>query len=169
MATVSAAFPCKSANPSAPQRGTTPTKITLAPLIHPAFPFENDQASQRLALNPHKPRHHRRTQTTPRFPPSRLFGRLPLCIPSRLRMAGVRKPLTKAALPVIRSSWRRGLEFVGGGLDGGGSAHRITRRRIDLRDRSEWVGPWAAGGGRTDAGGDSEAGYSSTIGSLANT
>src|SRR5204862_1911202 len=63
MATVSAASPCKSANPSAPQRGTTPTKITLAPLIHPAFPFENDQACQRLALNPHnphKPRHHRR-------------------------------------------------------------------------------------------------------------
>jgi hypothetical protein len=55
MATVSAAFPCKSANPSAPQRGTTPTKITLAPLIHPAFPFENDQASQRLALNPISP------------------------------------------------------------------------------------------------------------------
>ena len=98
MATVSAAFPCKSANPSAPQRGTTPTKITLAPLIHPAFPFENDQASQRLALNPHKPRHHRRTQTTPRFPPSRLFGRLPPCIRSRLRTAGVRKPLTKAAV-----------------------------------------------------------------------
>ena len=101
MATVSAAFPCKSANPSAPQRGTTPTKITLAPLIHPAFPFENDQASQRLALNPHKPRHHRRTQTTPRFPPSRLFGRLPPCIRSRLRTAGVRKPLTKPDLRAI--------------------------------------------------------------------
>ena len=99
MATVSAAFPCKSANPSAQQRGTTPTKITLAPLIHPAFPFENDQASQRLALNPHKPRHHRRTQTTPRFPPSRLFGRLPPCIRSRLRTAGVRKPLT---IPAVR-------------------------------------------------------------------
>jgi hypothetical protein len=82
---------------------------------------------------------------------------------------GNERDAPKAVLPVIRSSWRRGLEFVGGGLDGGGSAHRITRRRIDLRDRSEWVGPWAAGGGRTDAGGDSEAGYSGTIGSLANT
>src|SRR4051794_30229431 len=99
MATVSAGFPCKSANPSAPQPGTTPTKITLAPLIHPAFPFENDQSSQRLALNPHKPRYHRRTQTAPRFPPSRLFGRLPPSIRSRLRTAGVRKPLTIPDLP----------------------------------------------------------------------
>ena len=30
-----------------------------------------------------------------------------------------------AALPVIRSSSRRGREFVGGELDGGGSANRI--------------------------------------------
>jgi hypothetical protein len=28
----------------------------------------------------------------PRFPPSWLFGRLPPCIPSRRRLAGVRKP-----------------------------------------------------------------------------
>src|SRR5438105_9948358 len=38
-------------------------------------------------------------RTPPRFPPSRLFGRLPPCIPARLRPAGIRKPLTKAALP----------------------------------------------------------------------
>src|SRR5215469_5138949 len=28
----------------------------------------------------------------------RLFGRLPPCIPSRLRLAGIRKPLTEAAI-----------------------------------------------------------------------
>ena len=28
----------------------------------------------------------------------RVFGRLPPCIPSRLRLAGVRKPLTKAEI-----------------------------------------------------------------------
>jgi hypothetical protein len=31
-------------------------------------------------------------------PPSRLFGRLPPCIPSRLRLAGIRKPLTFPAV-----------------------------------------------------------------------
>jgi hypothetical protein len=50
MATVSAAFHRKSTNPSAPQRPTTPTKITGAPLIHTAFPFKKQQATQRLAL-----------------------------------------------------------------------------------------------------------------------
>lgn len=94
MATLSAAFHRKSANPSAPQRPTTPTKITVAPLIHPAFPFQNHQATQRLALNPHSPTPPP-AHTTPRFPPSRLFGRLPPCIRSRPRTAGIRKPLTE--------------------------------------------------------------------------
>ena len=98
MATLSAAFHRKSANPSAPQRPTTPTKITVAPLIHPAFPFQNHQATQRLALNPHSPTPPP-AHTTPRFPPSRLFGRLPPCIRSRPRTAGIRKPLTEAAVP----------------------------------------------------------------------
>ena len=39
-------------------------------------------------------RHQRRCELPPRFPPSRLFGRLPPCIPSRQWLAGVRKPLT---------------------------------------------------------------------------
>src|SRR5436190_16535470 len=75
--------------PAAPR----PTKITFEPLTRPASPAESDEATQSLALNPHKlipPPPH----TPPRFPPSRLFGRLPPCIPSLLRMAGVRKPLT---------------------------------------------------------------------------
>src|SRR5947207_928508 len=79
--------------PAAPR----PTKITFEPLTRPASPAESDEATQSLALNPHKlipPPPH----TPPRFPPSRLFGRLPPCIPSRLRMAGVRKPLTKAVV-----------------------------------------------------------------------
>jgi hypothetical protein len=50
MATVSAVFHRKSTNPSAPQRPTTSTKITVEPLIHTAFPFKNHQATQRLAL-----------------------------------------------------------------------------------------------------------------------
>ena len=40
----------------------------------------------------------RSTHAGPRFPPSRLFGRLPPCIPSRRRLAGIRKPLTIAAV-----------------------------------------------------------------------
>ena len=43
-------------------------------------------------------RHHRRRELPPRFPPSRLFGRLPPCTPSRLGLAGIRKPLTKPAV-----------------------------------------------------------------------
>src|SRR5207244_5661792 len=39
-------------------------------------------------------RHQRRCELPPRFPPSRLFGRLPPCIPSVQSLAGVRKPLT---------------------------------------------------------------------------
>jgi len=50
--------------------------------------------------NPHSSIAPRRsTHAGPRFPPSRLFGRLPPCIPSRLRLAGIRKPLT---IPAVR-------------------------------------------------------------------
>jgi hypothetical protein len=100
-------------------------------------PVPNPQIRSSSGGKFHIDRHQRRCELPPRFPPSRLFGRLPPCTPSRLCLAGVRKPLTKAVLPVIRSSWRRGLEFVGGGLDGGGSAHRITRRRIVDRNGSD--------------------------------
>ena len=44
-------------------------------------------------------RHQRRCKLPPRFPPSRLFGRLPPCTPSRPCLAGIRKPLTIADLP----------------------------------------------------------------------
>jgi hypothetical protein len=74
------------------------------------------------------------------FPRPRLNGRYRF---SQGTLAGTRgngRDAPKAALPVIRSFWRHGREFVGGDLDGGGSDNRITRRRIDLRDRSEWVG-----------------------------
>jgi hypothetical protein len=46
-------------------------------------------------------RHQRRCELPPRFPPSRLFGRLPPCTPSRLCLAGVRKPLTIPDLPAL--------------------------------------------------------------------
>ena len=70
-------------------------KTTVAALALPPFPFESEKSVQTPALNPHSltppP-----VRTPPRFPPSRLFGRLPPCIPSRLRLAGIRKPLTTA-------------------------------------------------------------------------
>jgi len=39
-------------------------------------------------------------RTPPRFPPSRLFGRLTPCTPSRLCLAGIEKPLTIRAVRV---------------------------------------------------------------------
>jgi hypothetical protein len=67
-------------------------KTTVAALAQPPFPFESEKSDQTPALNLHSltppP-----VRTPPRFPPSRLFGRLPPCIPSRLRLAGIRKPL----------------------------------------------------------------------------
>ena len=38
------------------------------------------------------------TQSNGLDAPNEAFGRLPQCIPSRLRLAGARKPLTKAAI-----------------------------------------------------------------------
>src|SRR5262249_30088559 len=67
-------------------------KTSIAALAQPPFPFENQKSDQTPALNLHSltppP-----VRTPPRFPPSRLFGRLPPCIPSRLRLAGIRNPL----------------------------------------------------------------------------
>src|SRR5215472_15418146 len=48
----------------------------------PAVPSESGQIAQNLALNPHRPTLPP-AHTPPRFPPSRLFGRLPPCSPSR--------------------------------------------------------------------------------------
>ena len=73
-------------------------KTTLAPLALPSFPIENQKSDQTPALNLHSLT-HRRCELPPRFPPSRLFGRLPPCLPSRLRLAGIRKPLT---IPAVR-------------------------------------------------------------------
>ena len=46
----------------------------------PAAPSESGQVAQNLALNPHRPTLPP-AHTPPRFPPSRLFGRLPPCAP----------------------------------------------------------------------------------------
>src|SRR5215472_6772353 len=48
----------------------------------PAVPSESSQVAQNPALNPHRPTLPP-AHTPPRFPPSRLFGRLPPCSPSR--------------------------------------------------------------------------------------
>src|SRR6516225_1312749 len=78
----------------------TVLKTTLAALALPSFPIESQKSDQTPAPNPHSltpaP-----VRNPPRFPPSRLFRRLPLCLPSRPRLAGIRKPLTKAAGPRI--------------------------------------------------------------------
>src|SRR5882762_5673027 len=63
----------------------------------PAVPTRDRKINQTRALNPHSPTAPP-TQTPPRFPPSRLFGRLPPCTPSRQWLAGVRKPLTIAVI-----------------------------------------------------------------------
>src|SRR5207253_2724458 len=104
--------PPSRAKPQIPQRDTIlptaprPTKITLAPLTRPVSPPESEQAPHSLAPNPHRltppP-----AQKTPRFPPSRLFGRLPPCTPSRLRQAGIRKPLTIPDLPDVAPEQER--------------------------------------------------------------
>ena len=69
-------------------------KTTVAALAQPPFPFDSKKSHQTPVLNLHS-RHHRRCELAPRFPPSRLFGRLLPCIPSRVRLAGIRKPLTE--------------------------------------------------------------------------
>src|SRR6516225_7189198 len=53
-------------------------------------PEPANQIKQRRQI-PHRPT-PASVRTPPRFPPSRLFGRLPPCTPSRLCLAGVRKP-----------------------------------------------------------------------------
>src|SRR6516164_8161147 len=73
------------------------------PLSTPSRGHDPDVAADCPRLsNPHSSIAPRRsTHADPRFPPSRLFGRLPPCIPSRLRLAGIRKPLTFADLPAF--------------------------------------------------------------------
>src|SRR6201987_4708700 len=74
---------------------TAPTvlKTTVAALAQPSLPIKSQKSHQTPALNLHSltppP-----VRTPPRFPPSRPFGRLPPCLASRLRLAGIRKPLT---------------------------------------------------------------------------
>src|ERR1700756_3811932 len=66
--------------------GPTPRTPTKSPRPHspfkPAVPSESGQVAQNLALNPHRPTLPP-AHSPPRFPPSRLFGRLPPCSPSR--------------------------------------------------------------------------------------
>ena len=59
-------------------------------------PEPTNQIKQRRQI-PHRPT-PASAPTPPRFPPSRLFGRLPPCTPSRLCLAGIRKPLTIPAV-----------------------------------------------------------------------
>src|SRR6202011_2991438 len=77
-------------------------------ITQPSSLFETERSGHAPALNPHRPT-PLPAQTPSRFPPSRLFGRLPPCIPSRLRLAGVRKPLT---IPAVR---RTAIEPQGSG------------------------------------------------------
>src|SRR6516164_1840613 len=82
----------------------TVLKTTLAALALPSFPIESQKSDQTPAPNPHSltpaP-----VRNPPRFPPSRLFGRLLPGLPSRPRLAGIRKPLTIADLPALAPEW----------------------------------------------------------------
>jgi hypothetical protein len=96
--------------PSAP-RCAAKTKTTRRPITLPFAAEATDRAvavlarrpsqseieksNQTSALNPHSPTPPL-AQTPPRFPPSRLFRRLPPSPSSPPCPAGVRKPLTKA-------------------------------------------------------------------------
>src|SRR6516165_6218502 len=73
------------------------TDTTIAALARPPSLSEIGKSNQTRALNPHSPTPPL-AQTPPRFPPSRLFGRLPPSPSSRPCPAGVRKPLT---IPVV--------------------------------------------------------------------
>jgi len=61
-------------------------------------PVPNPQIRSSSGGKFHIDRHQRRCELPPRFSPSRLFGRLPPCTPSRLCLAAVRKPLTRAGV-----------------------------------------------------------------------
>src|SRR5271169_5097749 len=74
-----------------------PIKTSVAPLARSSFLSATENLSQTLRLNPHRPTPPP-AQNPPRFPPSRLFGRLPPRPPSRPCPAGVRKPLTIAVI-----------------------------------------------------------------------
>src|SRR5215475_5144361 len=74
------------------------TDTTIAALARPPSLSEIGKSNQKRALNPHIPTPPL-AQTPPRFPPSRLFGRLPPSPSSRPCPAGVRKPLTNLPVP----------------------------------------------------------------------
>ena len=86
--------------PQLAYRFATPRRHFI-PLSTPSRGHDPDVAADCPRLsNPHSSIAPRRsTHAGPRFPPSRLFGRLPPCIPSRLRLAGIRKPLTIPVVP----------------------------------------------------------------------
>ena len=79
------------------------------------------------------------------FPSPSLSGRCRLGEATFAGMGGKEEDAPNAALPVIRSSWRRGRELVGGDLDGDGSANRTTRSLLSTEaiDRSGLdLGSW---------------------------
>src|SRR5262249_10447200 len=84
---------------SHPQRAhpSAPPRRHFIPQSTPSRGHDPDVAADCPRLsNPHSSIAPRRsTHAGPQFPPSRLFGRLPPCIPSRRRLAGIRKPLLK--------------------------------------------------------------------------
>src|SRR6516225_2517631 len=83
------------------------TDTTIAALARPPSLSEIGKSNQTRALNPHSPTPPL-AQTPPRFPPSRLFGRLPPSPSSRPCPAGVRKPLTTLTTPAISLEPRNG-------------------------------------------------------------
>jgi hypothetical protein len=92
--TVSAGFLPQNADHSAPHHRSGCThgaQNPLAALALPSFPIESQKSDQTPAPNPHSltpaP-----VRTPPRFPPSRLFGRLPPCLPSRPRLQASENP-----------------------------------------------------------------------------
>jgi len=110
-ATLSAASERKNPNPSArqhPRHGIQADLNRRRPIHSAGFPSENYQAAQSLALNPHRPTPPP-AHTPPRFPPLRLFRRLPQSAPSRPSLAGVRKPLTGRAISGATAEWPRKL------------------------------------------------------------
>src|SRR5262249_39775120 len=75
-------------------------------LVQPSSLFGTDKSDQAPAPNPHRSTPPP-ARTPPRFPPPRLFGRLPPCTPSRMCLAGIRKPLTTAVDFAVECEWLR--------------------------------------------------------------
>src|SRR6516164_7157459 len=89
--TWSTEYPITVPNPS--RAAKTGARLVAQPS---SCPEPTNQIKQRRQI-PHRPT-PASVRTPPRFPPSRLFGRLPPCTPSRLCLAAVRKPLTRGGL-----------------------------------------------------------------------